>query len=362
MDAFYASVEIKDNPALADQPVVVGGSPDSRGVVSAASYKAREFGIHSAMPCSRAKRLCPHAVFIFPRFYRYKEISHQIREIFRQYTDLIEPLSLDEAWLDVTSNHISCPSATWIAQKIKLDISRQIGLTSSAGVSFNKFLAKIASDEDKPDGLFVITPENAHGFLMNITVSKIPGVGKVTRQKLQLLGIEKGYQLFQKSEDYLKKHFGKFGGYLHRIIRGIDERQVRPRREAKSIGIENTFKNDYQYGKGLKEELQKLLNGLFKRLKKSNKQGRTLGLKVKFHDFHQITRSVTPDNSLLNEEIITRLAFQKLHEVAVHQYPGVKIRLLGLSISNFSKKNPAEDKNKQLDIFHFLNQQIYNGQ
>ncbi|MBU2513356.1 DNA polymerase IV [bacterium] len=354
MDAFYASVEIKDNPALIGQPVVVGGSPQSRAVVSAASYKAREYGIRSAMPCSKARQLCPQAIFVLPRFNRYKEISEQIHQVFRQYTDMIEPLSLDEAWLDVTQNHINCPSATWVAQKIKADIKKQTGLTSSAGVSYNKFLAKIASDEKKPDGLFVITPENAQEFLMNINVSKIPGVGKVTQKKLFLLGIEKGEQLYEKREDYLKKHFGKFGGYLYQMIRGIDERAVISDRETKSIGIENTFKEDYQYGETLKQELKSLLNGLFKRLKKSQKLGKTMGLKVKFQDFHQITRSITLANSLLTEEVISKLAFQKLFEIAEYEYPGKKIRLLGISISNFEKEDENAAKNQQLDIFYFL--------
>ncbi len=357
MDAFYASVEIKDNPALIDQPVVVGGSPQSRAVVSAASYSAREYGIHSAMPCSRAKSLCPHAVFIFPRFQRYKEISDQIHQVFKQYTNLIEPLSLDEAWLDVTHNHIDCPSATWVAQKIKADIKKKTGLISSAGVSFNKFLAKIASDEKKPDGLFVITPENAQDFLMNINVSKIPGVGKVTKKKLLLLGIENGYQLFEKPESYLRKHFGKFGGYLHQMIRGIDERPVQSHRETKSIGIENTFKEDYLYGDTIKQELKNLLNGLFRRLDKSQKRGKTLGLKVKFQDFQQITRSVTLDDSILTDEVISKLAFQKLQDIAQYEYPGKKIRLLGLSISNFGKEDENSNKNQQLDIYYFLNQE-----
>ncbi|MBU3915164.1 DNA polymerase IV, partial [bacterium] len=219
MDAFYASVEILDNPALRGLPVVVGGSPQSRSVVSAASYKAREFGIRSAMPCSKAERLCPNAVFVRPRFERYQEISERIHEIFKKYTDIIEPLSLDEAWLDVTENLIDCPSATWIAQKIKKDIREQTGLTGSAGVSYNKFLAKIASDEKKPDGLFVITPENSADFLKDFHVRKIPGVGKVTAARMELFGIEKGYQLLEKTEDYLTQHFGKLGKYLYDIIR-----------------------------------------------------------------------------------------------------------------------------------------------
>lgn len=354
MDAFYASVEIKDHPDLKGLPVVVGGSPSSRGVVSAASYKAREYGIRSAMPCSRAQRLCPSAVFVYPRFQRYQEVSSQIHEIFRRYTDMIEPLSLDEAWLDVTINHIGSPSATWVAEHIKRDIRRETGLTASAGVSFNKFLAKIASDEDKPDGLFVITPENAQRFLKEIPVGKIPGVGKVMRSKLELLGIEKGYQLLEKSESYLMEHLGKFGHYLYQIIRGIDHRPVITHRERKSIGIERTFSQDLEVGEALNREMDLLLKGLFKRLKKEEKTAKTLSLKVKFFDFQQITRSVTLPNMTLDERIMRQLAFQKLSEVSEKEYPNKAIRLLGLSLSNFTEEDDDRSVNQQLDIFHFL--------
>lgn len=354
MDAFYASVEIMDNPDLRGLPVVVGGSPNSRGVVSAASYEAREFGIHSAMPCSRAQRLCPQAVFVSPRFARYHEVSGQIHTIFRKYTDLVEPLSLDEAWLDVTVNHIDSPSATWVAERIKKDIFTKTGLTSSAGVSYNKFLAKIASDERKPDGLFVITPGNAPEFLAKLAVKKLPGVGKVTHSKLQLLGIEKGYQLLEKSEGYLAENFGKFGRYLYQIIRGVDSRPVITHRERKSVGIENTFREDYQYGDPLKSELDRLLQGLFKRLQKKKQRGRTFSLKVKFFDFQQITRSVTLNNRELSHDAISQLAHKKLKEVAIREFPNKRIRLLGVSMSNFKKDTEAETGNEQLDIFYFL--------
>ncbi len=354
MDAFYASVEIKDNPSLMGLPVVVGGSPQSRSVVSAASYKAREYGIRSAMPCSKAIRLCPDAVFVPPRFDRYSEISRQIHYIFQKYTELIEPLSLDEAWLDVTHNFIDCPSATWVAEKIKNDIFEATGLTSSAGVSYNKFLAKIASDEKKPDGLFVITPENAAEFLKKIVVRKIPGVGKVTNKKLELLGIEKGYQLLEKPENYLIQHFGKLGKYLFQIIRGVDERPVVSQRERKSIGIETTFSEDYMYDESLRQKLGILLEGLFKRLKKSDKTGKTFSLKVKFDDFQQITRSITEAESPLVEKSISRLAYKKLFEVCEYEFPGKKIRLLGLSISNFETEETGLTENQQLDIFYFL--------
>ena len=354
MDAFYASVEIRDNPSLNGLPVVVGGSPESRSVVSAASYRAREFGIRSAMPCSMAKRLCPDAVFLPPRFQRYQEVSRQIHGIFKKYTLLIEPLSLDEAWLDVTHNLINSPSATWIAKSIKEDILKELGLTSSAGVSYNKFLAKIASDEKKPDGLFIITPDNAQQFLLELSVKKIPGVGKVTYKKLQLLGIEKGDQLHAKSEAYLIQHFGKLGRYLFRIIRGIDERSVVSHRERKSIGIETTFNSDHQYGDEVKAELNSLLKRLSKRLEKSKKIGKTFTLKIKFEDFQQITRSMTSPSMELTEKTITQLAFKKLADICRFEYPNKKIRLIGLSISNFHKTSSAQTKNQQIDIFEFL--------
>ncbi len=354
MDAFFASVEIKDNPGLAGLPVVVGGSPQSRGVVSAASYKAREYGIRSAMPCSQAQRLCSDTIFLPPRFERYKEISGQIHEIFKKYTDLIEPLSLDEAWLDVTLNLVNSPSATWVAMRIKQEIKDQLDLTSSAGVSFNKFLAKIASDEKKPDGLFVITPENAPAFLETIPVRKIPGVGKITNKKLKLHGIEKGYQLLEKSESYLIQRFGKLGGYLYHIIRGIDERPVHASRERKSVGIETTFSVDQLHGEKLTQELVRLLEGMFQRLKKAEKSGKTFHLKVKFEDFKQITRSMTLHPNDITEEAISRLAHQKLSEICFVEYPQKKIRLLGVSISNFIYEKEPDSDNEQLDIFQFL--------
>lgn len=354
MDAFYASVEIKDNPHLAGLPVVVGGSPQSRAVVSAASYKAREYGIRSAMPCSRAQRLCPDAIFLPPRFERYKEISRSIHTIFGKYTAMIEPLSLDEAWLDVTTNHMDIPSATWVAMHIKREIKEQLGLTASAGVSYNKFLAKIASDEKKPDGLFVITPENAPAFLRGIPVRKIPGVGKVTAKRLQLYGIERGEQLLDKSEQFLQERFGKLGGYLFRIIRGVDDRPVESSRERKSVGIENTFAVDHHYGEKLILELDRLLDGLAKRLDQIKKEGRTVHLKVKFEDFKQITRSVTIEPKGRVESSIRQLAHEKLADICRVEYPDKKIRLLGVSLSNFVKQVPIDTDNIQLDIFQFL--------
>jgi len=356
MDAFFASVEILDNPQLKGLPVVVGGSPQSRGVVCAASYAARKFGIRSAIPCSMAQRLCPEAIFLPPRFERYRELSKMVHEIFRKYTDLIEPVSLDEAWLDVTSNKINSPSATWIAQQLKEDILSETGLVSSAGVSYNKFLAKIASDEDKPNGLFVITPQSAPEFLKNIAIRKIPGVGKVTQKRLQQLDLEVGYQLLAKSEDYLIQHLGKFGHYLFQIIRGIDLRPVVNSYEQKSVGIENTFAEDLGYGDELLGILKELLIGLFKRLQKSEKKGKTLTLKVKFSDFKQITRSVSTSDQYLTEEGIAQIAYQKLEQICLREFPQRKIRLLGVSIANFKGREVKAEPSGQLDFFTYLEQ------
>ncbi|MDH5560944.1 MAG: DNA polymerase IV [Deltaproteobacteria bacterium] len=354
MDAFFASVEIKDNPELKGLPVVVGGSPTSRSVVCAASYQAREFGIHSAMPCSKARQLCPEAVFIFPRFERYQEISLMIHEVFLGYTDLVEPVSLDEAWLDVTNNKVNCPSASLLAEKIKEDIRLLTGLSSSAGVSYNKFLAKIASDEKKPDGLFVISPKNALQFLKTIPVKKLPGVGKVTFERLRELKIEFGYQLFEQSSEFLRQHFGKFGNVMHDLIRGIDDRPVMSHRERKSVGIENTFETDILYGNELKAELNRLLSGLTRRIAKLGKKGRTLTLKIKFMDFTQITRSVTDDKFFDNDVLLATIAHQKLFEVCQKEFPFKKVRLIGLGVSNFEGQKKIRNENIQLEIFPFI--------
>lgn len=355
MDAFYPSVEILDNPELRGLPVVVGGSPQSRGVVASASYEARKFGVRSAMACALAYKLCPQAIFLRGRMSRYREISQQIHAVFAQYTDLIEAISLDEAWLDVTENFHHIPSATWLAMKIKEQIKSEVRLTCSAGISYNKFLAKIASDEQKPDGIFVITPDSAHEFLQNMEVRKIPGVGKVTQQKLKGLGIEIGYQLFARTEQFLVQHFGKVGSYLYHIIRGHDPRPVMPHRERKSISTENTFSEDYLYGEILLEELRKLTQDLIRRMqKKSFITGKTLTLKVKFHDFQQITRSVTRADDYQTEEDIFRCAQEKLYDVCLQDFPGKAIRLLGVGVSNLSKDEDQKPLPLQLDFFELF--------
>lgn len=354
MDAFYASVEMKDNPHLKGLPVIVGGSPESRSVVCAASYAARRFGIRSAMACSRAKKLCPEAIFLRPRFDRYREISKQIHQVFKKYTDLIEPLSLDEAWLDVTVNHINSPSATWIAGMIKNDIKNQLNLIGSAGVSFNKFLAKIASDEDKPDGLFVIAPHQALDFLKELPVRKLPGVGKVTVKRLEAYGIERGKHLLEKEASFLIQHFGKFGKHLYKIIRGIDDRPIITQHESKSVGIERTFSSDMEYGEAMTQTLDKLIDGLDSRLKKKGKKGKTLTLKVKFADFKQITRSESNPFGYYDQKNIPGVAHKKLYEICRQQYPNQKIRLLGISLSNFVEQKKTDTKIVQLDMDYFL--------
>ncbi len=352
MDAFYPSVEVLDHPELAGVALIVGGSPESRGVVSSASYEARKFGVRSAMACALAYKLCPHAVFLRPNMQRYREVSHRIHVIFQQYTDLIEPLSLDEAWLDVTENFQEIPSATWIAQRIKQQVREELHLTCSAGVSFNKFLAKIASDEDKPDGLFIITPQSAPEFLHNLAVRKIPGVGKVTQAKLKKLGIEYGHQLLEQPKHALVEHFGKMGSYLYAIIRGQDDRPVISDRECKSVSAENTFAADFVYGAELREELRQICADLMKRLGKKALSGKTLTLKIKFHDFQQITRSITQLQDFETETEIFAAAHEKLRNACTDEFPQKPIRLLGVGISNFSREEAEHiDKPQQLELF-----------
>ena len=244
MDAFFAAVEQRDNPELRGKPVIVGGDPGGRGVVATCSYEARRFGIHSAMSCARAYRLCPQARFVPPRFEAYRTVSLQIREIFHQYTDLVEPLSLDEAFLDVTDNKPAIQSATWVAQEILQKIKQVTGLTASAGVSYNKFLAKIASDMHKPDGLTVVTPEQAKAFIEVLPVRRFHGVGRVTEKRMQTLGILTGADLKKRPQQELDKNFGKAGQYYYQIARGIDLRPVLPNRVRKSIGKETTLSED----------------------------------------------------------------------------------------------------------------------
>lgn len=343
MDAFYASVEQLDNPELAGRPVAVGGS-SQRGVVAAASYEARKFGVKSAMPSSKAAKQCPGLIFVKPRFSRYKELSLQIREIFHQYTDLVEPLSLDEAYLDVTENKIGLNSATLIARDIKARIKETTGLIASAGVSYNKFLAKTASDLDKPDGLYVILPEEAEAFVAKLPVHKFHGIGKVTAEKMVKAGIFTGKDLREKSEEYLLNRYGKAGRYYYYICRAIDPREVQPSRESKSISAERTFENNLYQFQDIQEELSRIGKISWERYHKSGKKGVTVTIKVKYSDFQQITRSRTEETVVDQEQDFIALA-KALFTEELLRTEG--IRLLGVGISNF--RQPAQ-KSAQLTL------------
>jgi DNA polymerase-4 len=331
MDAFYASVEQLDNPELRGLPVAVGGSGD-RGVVAAASYEARKYGVRSAMPSKIAIRKCPHLIFVFPRFSRYKEISNQIYNIFLEYTDLVEPLSLDEAYLDVTYAKKGLPSATLIAKEITARIFEETKLTASAGVSYNKFLAKVASDVNKPNGIFVVTPAQGQDFIDNLEVRKFYGIGKVTAEKLNKLGIWFGRDLKKMDRLELVSLFGKAGNYYYKICRGEDNREVEPSRERKSVGAEETFLTDLFLSDDLEKELLHIVDLLWSRIERSNVKAKTLTLKFKYADFEQHTRSNTITGHFSSKnQLITES--KKLLKKGGGFSKG--IRLLGLTVSNF---------------------------
>ena len=342
MDAFYASVEQRDRPEFKGKPVIVGGDPKSRGVVAACSYEARKFGIHSAMPSVTAYRLCPNAVFIRPRFDMYREVSSQLREIFCEYTDLVEPLSLDEAFLDVTENYKGMPSATLIAQEIKRKVyDRTGGLTSSAGVSFNKFLAKVASDINKPDGITVITPEMADEFIDKLPIRKFFGVGKVTEEKMLNIGIKTGADLKEYKKEQLIQIFGKSGNYFYDIAHGLDDRPVEPNRIRKSIGKETTFSEDIDDTDHIIEILEDIAAKLENSLIKKDAKGRTITLKVKYFDFQSITRSITIDEPAEGASVIMKYVRPLLSKTEAGEK---KVRLLGISISNFDDQETNSGK------------------
>lgn len=333
MDAFFASVEQRDHPEYRNKPVVVGGSPQGRGVVAAASYEARKFGIHSAMPASRAVKLCPRAIFVKPRFEVYKEVSEQIRAIFFSYTDLVEPLSLDEAYLDVTENHAGNPSATLIAREIKKRIKQETELTASAGVSSNKFLAKIASDLNKPDGLSVITPDKAEVFIEKLGIGKFHGVGKATQLKMESFGIRTGADLKKWSELDLVKQFGKSGHHYYRIARGVDLRKVKPNRIRKSIGKERTFADDVSDMEWILEFLDQLAEKVSHSMVKLEAAGKTITLKVRYKDFETVTRSYTLTHFTNSRDELASLSKKLLMETDA----GIReIRLLGISVSSLN--------------------------
>ncbi|MBN1252339.1 MAG: DNA polymerase IV [Bacteroidales bacterium] len=332
MDAFFASVEQRDNPEYKGKPIAVGGL-SSRGVVAAASYEARKYGVYSAMPSKTAKKKCPFIIFVRPRFDVYKQVSKQIMEIFLEYTDLVEPLSLDEAFLDVTTHKKGKPSATLIAKEIKERIKNETGLTASAGVSTNKFLAKIASDYKKPDGLFLIKPEEAEKFVEELPIEKFFGVGKVTAQKMHKLNITLGKDLKKLSEYELIKKFGKQGAYFYNICRAIDNREVKPDRLRKSVGAENTFETDISNINEIESELINIAETLFKRIEKVKLYGKTITIKIKFSDFKIITRSKTVGFEINSFESLKNSSLDLLRN---ENLENTAIRLIGISVSNFS--------------------------
>ena len=338
MDAFYASVEQRDHPELRQRPVIVGGDPNGRGVVATCSYEARKFGIHSAMPAARAYRLCPQAIFVRPRFSVYRQVSQQIREIFLSYTDLVEPLSLDEAYLDVTVNKFNIQSATWIAQEIRRKIRQTTGLTASAGISYNKFLAKIASDVNKPDGLTLVTPEQASDFIAALPIRRFHGVGRVTEKKMQQLGINTGADLLRFSLEDLHRYFGKAGAYYYYIARGIDQRPVVPDRVRKSIGKETTLGEDLADRSRMLTILGGLSEQVAETLAAKQTSGLTLTLKVKYADFQQVTRSISREQAIESSEDILALAEELLKKTDAGEK---SVRLLGVTVSHLTTDVPA---------------------
>lgn len=331
MDAFYASVEQMDNPELRGKPIAVGGA-ENRGVVAAASYEARNFGVRSAISGVLAKKNCPELIFVKPRFDRYKEISKKIHTIFHEYTDLVEPLSLDEAYLDVTNNKKGNPSATLLAQEIRLRILNEVGLTASAGISINKFVAKIASDYNKPNGQKTVNPDEVLSFLEVLPIRKFYGVGKVTTEKMYQLGIFTGLELKNKSLEFLLTHFGKSGAFYYHVVRGIHNSEVKPNRITKSVAAEHTFDTNLSSEIFMLEQLEKIASSLERRLKKHNIAGKTVTLKIKYSDFTQQTRSKTVPYFIADKGLI----FENVKELLYQERMKDSVRLLGISLSNLN--------------------------
>jgi DNA polymerase IV len=344
MDAFFASIEQRDQPELRGKPVAVGGA-GKRSVVAAASYEARKYGVFSAMPSSIALRKCPDLIFVDHRFDVYRQVSHQIRDIFMEYTDLVEPLSLDEAYLDVTENKKGMRSATLIAREIKTRIKEETGLTASAGVSVNKFLAKVASDQQKPDGLFVITPDMAEQFVENLSIEKFFGIGKVTAEKMHEMGISHGRDLNKMTLETLALRFGKMGRYYYDISRAVDHRQVNPNRMRKSLGAERTFENNLTDENDIIIQTERIIDILMERIGKAGVRGKTITLKVKFNDFEVLNRSQSFQHFTSSKSEIGRISIELLHK----ELPAAKgIRLLGITLSNL--EGPAEIEGRQLTL------------
>ena len=343
MDAFYASVEQLDNPDLRGKAIAVGGG-GPRGVVSAASYEARKFGVRSAMSGYLAKKNCPHLIFVRPRFDRYTEISRKIRSIFHEYTDLVEPLSLDEAYLDVTQNKKGNPSASLIAKEIRQRIFDETGLTASAGISINKFIAKVASDYNKPNGQKTVNPEEVEAFLENLAIGKFYGVGKVTTEKMYQLGIFTGKDLKEKSIEFLSAHFGKSGAYYYYVVRGIHNSEVKPHRTAKSVGTEHTFFENLVSEVFMEEKLQNIANELDRRLQKKKIAGKTVTLKIKYSDFTVQTRSKTLPYFISDKSLI----METVKELLYQERPKDSVRLLGISLSNLNNEEGQEGEKKKI--------------
>lgn len=346
MDAFFASVEQRDNPELQGKPVAVGGG-GKRGVVASASYEARKFGVRSAMPGFKAVKLCPEIIFVRSRFEVYKTVSQQIRQIFLEYTDLVEPLSLDEAYLDVTSNKMEIPSATLIATEIRKKIFDTTKLTASAGVSFNKFLAKVASGVNKPNGIKVITPEQAPRFLEELAIERFHGIGKKTAQKMMALGIHNGAELKKWPEEELVKRFGKSGGYYYRIVRAEEDRPVNPNRIRKSIGAERTYSEDLTDIAEMKVKLEYLAGVVYEYMAKHQNFGRTVTLKAKTPDFKTITRSKSFATEVRTLKDLIIVIFELL-ESNVEQISVV--RLLGVTISTLEREKQQQGAGIQLTL------------
>ncbi len=348
MDAFYASVEQLDNPELIGKPVAVGGG-SKRGVVSAASYEARKFGVRSAMSGVLAQKLCPELIFVKPRFERYTELSQKIRKIFYEYTDLVEPLSLDEAYLDVTENKKGNPSATLIAQEIRQKIKDELGLNASAGISINKFVAKVASDVNKPNGQKTVPPEEVLPFLEKLNIKKFYGVGKVMKEKMYLHGIFTGNDLKQKSIEFLEEHFGKSGAFYYEVVRGIQKSSVKPSHTRKSLAAERTFNENISSEIFMLERLEGIAEEVERRLVKSKVAGKTVTLKIKYSDFTLQTRSKTLPFFISNKELILENVKDLLFQSSLKN----SVRLLGISISNLNnetKKKVDSSSEESIDV------------
>jgi len=348
MDAFYASIEQRDNPEYRGKPIAVGGSPQGRGgVVATASYEARKFGVRSAMPSKKAVQLCPQIIFIRPRFDVYKEVSQRIRAIFKRYTDVIEPLSLDEAYLDVSEDKQNIGSAIEIARQIRQAIKDELQLTASAGISINKFVAKIASDINKPDGLTFIGPSKVEKFMERLPVEKFFGVGKVTAERMKKMGLHTGADLKLLSEAELIKHFGKSGKFYYKIVRGLDDREVQAARETKSVGAEDTFPYDLKALEDMHDELDKIAKSVHDRLSRYGLKGRTITLKIKYHDFKLVTRSQSFEDSIDDFKTIADVSKKLLENTDLDNK---KIRLLGISMSNFNDVKRKIETSDQLTL------------